>query len=166
MKQAWAGYGLLPLCLILLCTLGCFDPHGYQFMLPDSYIGWVRVDFGVDSAPEIFKGRKSLAEVRVGKDGRARTSQPMVVFAHDGEYKFLYETSKGPVPVPDELVSHEFLAGGITSRADDYEQQVKPSSWYFFIGPKSYRAQHPNSEFLKESAPLPLPGRLQTTPAL
>jgi hypothetical protein len=131
-------------------------------VLPDGYTGWVRVDFGVDSAPAIFKWNKThqVAEIKVGADGRAKTSDVMVTLSSKTEYEFFYDTRAGLKPIPEELVNHDLEAGGITATAQDYDQPIKPLSWYFFVGAKSYRVQHPNSEFLKSDAPLPIPGRI------
>jgi hypothetical protein len=85
----------------------------------------------------------------------------MVILSPKTEYEFFYDTKGSLKPVPPELVIHDLNAGGITATAQDYGQPIKPLSWYFFVGPNSYRAQHPNSEFLKSDAPLPLPGRLR-----
>lgn len=132
----------------------------YRLILPDGYVGWVRIDFGVDSAPAIFNKTHELAEIRVGEDGRARTSDNMVTLSPKTEYEFFYDTTAGPKSVPQRLVLHDLNAGGLTAMAQDYDQPIKPLSWYFFVGPSSYRARHPSSEFLKSDAPLPLPGRL------
>jgi len=134
----------------------------YRLVLPDGYIGWVRVDFGVDSAPAVFKHEKDhdIAEIRVGEDGRARISDGEVYRSPRNEYEFFYDTKGTLVSLDEELVSHEMLAGGIDARADDYSQPIKPSSWYFFVGPQSYRERHPKDEFLRSGAPLPKPGRV------
>lgn len=132
----------------------------YRLVLADGYTGWVRVDFGVDSAPPVFKWNKShqIAEIKIGPDGRAKTSEAMVVLSPKTEYEFFYDTGAGLKPIPEELINHDLEAGGITAMAQDYDQPIKPLSWYFFVGPKSYRMQHPNSEFLKSDASLPVPG--------
>ncbi|MGB9233745.1 MAG: hypothetical protein WCC04_04970 [Terriglobales bacterium] len=139
-------------------------PLTYRLVLPDGYVGWVRVDFGVDSAPKVFKADKSheVAEIRVGEDGRARTSDLEVYLSPRTEYEFFYDVKGSLLPVDEELVSHEMEAGGVGARADDYDQPLKPYSWYFFVGPESYRARHPNDEFLRSGAPLPTPGRISS----
>ena len=157
----------LLLCLLVaLFTLGCRSERQltYRLVLPDGYVGWVRVDFGVNSAPRVFRGEKRLeiAQIKVGEDGRARTSEGMVILAPKTEYEFFYDEAGGLRPIPEGLVNHDLNAGGITAMAQDYNQPVKPLSWYFFIGPSSYRSTHPNSEFVKSAAPLPTPGRIRT----
>jgi hypothetical protein len=102
-----------------------------------------------------------VAEINIGADGRAKTSDNMVILPPKTEYEFLYDASGKLKPVPEELVSHDLHAGGITAMAQDYDQPIKPLSWYFFIGPHSNRAQHPNSDFLKSGVPLPTPGRMR-----
>jgi hypothetical protein len=136
----------------------------YRLVLPDGYLGWVRVDFGVDSAPKVFKRDRysEVAEIKIAEDGRARTSDLEEITSPKTEYEFFYDVKGRLVPVDEELVSHEMEAGGIGARADDYNQPLKPSSWYFFVGPQSYRAQHPNDEFLRSGGPLPTPGRISS----
>ena len=161
---------------VFLCLLVAFIPRWvilgirgdsepqltYRLVLPDGYVGWVRVDFGVDSAPEVFKRDRyrEVAEIKIAEDGRARTSDLEVYLSPKTEYDFFYDAKGSLRPVDEDLVSHEMEAGGISARADDYNQPVKPHSWYFFVGPESYRARHPNDEFLRSGAPLPTPGRI------
>lgn len=95
--------------------------------------------------------------IEVGEDGRFRTNSPLVV--GDVNYKFSYRDGKSFRPVPSEFVSYDFQAGGITARADDYSQSLKPISWFFFVGPAKYREAHPNSSFTSDA--LPVPGRLK-----
>ena len=136
----------------------------YRLVLPHGYVGWVRVDFGVDSAPEVFKRdrNREVAEIKIAEDGRARTSDLEVYLSPKTEYEFFYDVKGSLLPVDEELVSHAMEAGGIGARADDYNQPLKPYSWYFFVGPESYRARHPNDEFLRSGAPLPTPGRISS----
>lgn len=130
----------------------------YKIILPEGFLGWVRVDFGVDSAPSLGDER---AVIRVDKTGRSRNSSAMM--AGDPamvKYEFWYQTRHGLRPVPSDLVSQELNAGGLTARADDYKTPVKPLAWYFLVAPKSYRVQHPISDYADGKKPLPTPGRL------
>jgi hypothetical protein len=151
--------------LLGVLALGCLrEPRlTYRLVLPDGYIGWVRIDFGVDSAPAVFReaNRQRLAEFKLGEDGHTRTSDNMVILFQKTEYEFYYEGSAGLKPVPEELVSHDLNAGGITAMAQDYDQSIKPMSWYFFVGPRSYRAKKPISILVKTGTPLPVPGRIR-----
>jgi len=126
----------------------------YRVILPDQYVGWVRVDFAVKTAPP-FDSHDVLT-FRIGKDGRAQTTS-LMVYSVPTRYEFLYDTPAGLRPVREDLVDHAINAGGVTARSDapDYG-----TAWYFFIGPKAYRNQHPPSEFTSHVSPLPTPGPL------
>jgi hypothetical protein len=140
----------------LLLLSGCtrHDEITYRIILPDQYMGWVRVDFEVKSRPT-FDSHNVLT-FHIGTDGRAQSSS-LLVYSVPTKYEFFYQTEQGLRSVPDNFVDHNLDAGGITSRSDDPHFG---SSWYFFVGPKSYRNQHPQSEFVSHSSPLPTPGPL------
>jgi hypothetical protein len=144
------------LWVVLLLLLGCNRNHEitYRIILPDQYVGWVRVDFEVKTAPA-FDSHDALT-FRVGKDGRCQTTS-LLVYSVPTKYEFLYDTPAGLRPVRDDFVDHAINAGGVTARSDDPHYGT---AWYFFIGPKTYRNQHPPSEFTSHSSPLPTPGPL------
>jgi hypothetical protein len=140
----------------LLLLLGCNRNHEitYRIILPDQYVGWVRVDFEVKTAPA-FDSHDALT-FRVGKDGRCQTSS-LMVYSVRTKYEFLYDTPAGVRPVRDDFVDHAINAGGVTARSDDPHYAT---AWYFFVGPKMYRNQHPPTAFTSHSSPLPTPGLL------
>jgi hypothetical protein len=72
-------------------------------------------------------------------------------------YEFFYDTPGGLTPVRDDYVDHRIDAGGVTAQSDNPHYGT---AWYFFIGPKEYRNQHPSTEFTSHTSPLPTPGRL------
>jgi SEC-C motif len=100
-----------------------------------------------------FDSRDALT-FRVGKDGRCQTTS-LMVYSVPTKYEFFYDTPAGLQPVRDDFVDHAIDAGGITARSDDPHYGT---AWYFFVGPKDYRNQHPPSEFTSNSSPLPTPG--------
>jgi hypothetical protein len=141
---------MLALVLLSACT-----PHHevtYRIILPDQYVGWVRIDFEVRTPPA-FDSQKTVT-FRVGGDGRCQDSSVMV---SPTKYEFFYETKRGLNPVREDFVDHEMNAGGITANSDDPHYGT---SWSFFVGPKWYRDRHPNSEFASHSSPLPAAGPL------
>ena len=113
-----------------------------------------RVDFEVKTAPA-FDSHHALT-FRVGKDGRCQTTS-LMVYSVPTKYEFLYDTPAGLQPVRDDFVDHEINAGGVTARSEDPHYGI---AWYFFVGPRAYRNQHPPSEFTSHSSPLPTPGPL------
>jgi hypothetical protein len=108
---------------VFLCLLVAFIPRWvilgirgdsepdltYRFVLPDGYVGWVRVDFGLDSAPKVFKRDRyhEVAEIKIAEDGRARTSDLVEIRSPKTEYEFFYDVKGSLLPVDEELVSHE-----------------------------------------------------------
>lgn len=141
---------LVAFAAILATSCGHDDRIVFRIILPADYVGWARVDFGVDSAPQLRS--LSAPVIEAGDDGMSRTSSPLVV-SPSVAYEFFYLSGKSLRPVPSSLVRNELNAGGITARADGYQQEVKPLSWFFFVGPPTYRAKHPNSLFISHSAP-------------
>jgi len=140
----------------LLFLPGCNRNHEitYRIILSDQYVGWVRVNFEVKTPPS-FDSHNALT-FRVGKDGRSQSTS-LTVYSVPTKYEFLYDTPVGLRPVRDDFVDHGIDAGGVTARSDDPHYGT---AWYFFIGPKAYRDQHPPSEFTSHSSPLPTPGPL------
>jgi hypothetical protein len=148
--------------IALACSLDIEGVKGitYRIILPDRFEGWIRVDLGVDSAAPL--DYQNIAIIDVGEDGRFRTSSSMVLDVSKTTYEFYYRVNGQLKPVPDALVVRDFNAGGMTAMATDYDQNVKPLSWYFFVGNMDYRLAHPNKIFIESgSEVLPRPGRLE-----
>ena len=62
------------------CTDDQNHVYVYKIILPEGFLGWVRVDFGVDSAPPL--GDEG-AVIRVDNTGRSRNSSAMMAGAPD-----------------------------------------------------------------------------------
>jgi hypothetical protein len=126
----------------------------FRIILPDQYVGWVRVDFAVKTPPP-FDSHNVLT-FRIGKDGRCQTTS-LMVYSVPTKYEFFYDTPAGLKPIRDDFVDHSTDAGGVTAQSDDPHYGT---AWYFFVGPKTYRTQHPPTEFTSHTSPLPTPGPL------
>ena len=151
MRALW-----LPLVLItsLLISSGCHRSHAitYRIVAPNDYVGWVRVDFGGNSPASLDSD--NTITINIGEDGTARTdSVPLMART----YTFYYQSPTGLQPIPESLVDHGIDAGGFSSGSTNGRDSV---SWYFFIGPRTYRDQHPYKEFVSHASPLPTPGRM------
>jgi len=137
----------------VFAIVGCSNHYlTYRIVLPDQYVGWVRVDFAANAPPIVDS--KNVMTLRVDEDGTASTNTVMV--SGNTHYEFFYDALDGLRPVSHDLVDYGQDAGGITAHSP------KPgygTAWYFFVGSKSYRDQHPNAEFLTHGAP-PFPGRM------
>jgi hypothetical protein len=146
----------LALAGVLLVLSACHrdDQIACRIILPDHYVGWVRVDFEVKTPPAF--DAHNVVTFRVGEDGTCQTTS-LMVYSVPMKYEFFYETPAGLRPVRDDFVDHRTDAGGVTARSDNPHYGT---SWYFFVGPKEYRDRHPQSEFTSHASPLPTPGRL------
>jgi hypothetical protein len=153
--------GVLLVCAAMLNARSYGKDIAYRVTLPDGYIGWVRVDFGVSDAPELaIDGWE--ATVNVPDTGSVETSSHMLIGMHD-YYSFYYRTQSGLVQVRKALFSKTLDAGGFTAKDTDSAQEIKPLSWYFFIGPKSLRngvGRNITTMDLANRVPLPKPGRI------
>jgi hypothetical protein len=125
----------------------------YRVILPDGYVGWVRIDFGAN-AP-LPTDSRDTATFKVGDDGKL-WSEAVMVYTVPTHYEFFYETANGLRPIRDDYVDHRLNAGGIAARSDNTRGG---SVWYFFIGPKSYREQHTTQDSVSHRLPLPTTGR-------
>jgi hypothetical protein len=154
--QSVQKYPSLAIAGALLVSLACrhTDTITYRIILPDQYVGWVRVDFAVETPPAL--DAHNVSTFRIGKDGTCQTPS-LIVYSVPTKYEFFYDTPTGPKPVRDDFVDHGTDAGGLTARSDNPRYGT---AWYFFVGPLEYRKQHPTSEFTSQRSPLPTPGPL------
>jgi hypothetical protein len=146
---------LAVLTAMLVCS-ACGDGREitYRIVLPDDYVGWVRIDFGARSP--LQTDSKDTVTFRVGDDGRIWTDAAMVN-TKPTHYEFFYQTSRGLRAIPEDFVDHEFDAGGMKASSDDPRGG---EAWCFFIGSKIYRDSHPVKDYLSHVRPLPTPGRM------
>lgn len=122
----------------------------HQVILPDGYIGWIRIDYLVRNAPALDYSKAAI--IRIGKNGKFSTSSRQVLGDPETvKFDFLYDTPKGLRPLPEGLVPEDIYDASITSAG----------SWYVLIAPKSYRDTHPLDDFIQGRKPLPKPGRLK-----
>lgn len=139
---------------VLLALPACHrnDIITYRIILPNGYVGWVRVDSEVKTPPAIPP--HDVLTFRVGEDGTCQTTF-LIVYTVPTNYEFFYDTTVGLSPVRDDLVDHSVNAGGFATRSENPKIMT---AWYFFVGPKEYRNQHPRSEFTSHASLLPTPG--------
>jgi len=132
----------------------------YRIILPDGYVGWVRVDFELKSAPELDVKNGDTATIVVPESGFVQTSTLMFASLTKTRYLMFYKKGEQLIKVPRNYYSRSFDADGVTGRADDYTDGRTALSWYFFVGPKSLRAQYPPSPVIAESTLILKPGRI------
>lgn len=153
---------ILILSIAAVFQQGCDDIR-YRVILPDGYIGWVRVDFGIPSAPALEINQSGYeATVMVPESGVVATRSNILVGMHDF-YDFYYQEPNGFKRVPKSLYVKNLDAGGFTAKDTKSPLAIKPLSWYFFIGPKSLRnniGRNTTTADLAKGIPLPTPGRI------
>jgi hypothetical protein len=121
---------LLGLFVGIVVLAGCsYRPISRRIILPDGYVGWVRIDFAANSPPPVDP--KNFISFKIGNDGYLPTDGVMVSSVGE-KHEFFYETSKGLKPIPEDFVDSGLDAGGITASSGDPRLGL---SWYFFIGP-------------------------------
>jgi hypothetical protein len=133
----------------------CIDiepqPIVHRIILPEGYVGWIRIDYLVKTAPELDE---QTPVIRVAENGTFRTSSHQIFGASDMvKYEFFYQTPNGVRAVPDDLVPEEIYDASIFAQG----------SWYFLLAPRSYREKQPLHDMVKGLKPLPTPGRLPGT---
>ena len=152
---------ILILSAVAFSQASCRD-IAYRVILPNGYIGWVRVDFGIPSAPALEIDQSGYeATVIVPESGTVATSSNSLVGMHDF-YSFYYQTPRGLDRVPKGLYLKQLDAGGFTAKDQTSPLAIKPLTWYFFIGPKSLRndiGRNTTTADLAKGNPLPTPGR-------
>ncbi|MGO9590274.1 MAG: hypothetical protein ACLP3K_09565 [Candidatus Acidiferrales bacterium] len=148
------------------CTY-TLPPIHYRFVLPDNYIGWVRIDFGVPSAPD-WTFSDLTTTVTISETGVEQTHSPFATPRKSDELLLYYYRGGDLVPVPDDLYDHSLFASTLVLpfKPPKKSPPARPKgSWYFFVGPASLRGRFPTRGKLHRGAKLPTPGRIITPEA-
>ena len=108
-------------------------PLPYRFLIPEGYVGWIRVDFNVPDAPPL-PVEDGFYIFKFPETGRLQTSSSDVVESRRNE--FLYYSNDGKYrlheggPLDSRLVQQEMSGPGSGQPAP-----VPNHYRYFFIGP-------------------------------
>ena len=109
----------------------------YRFMIPDRYVGWVKIEFNIKAAPPLpFKDGYYVFEIPAA--GRFQTSSDGEFGLADDEYYYVSGDSKR------RLVSN-LIVDGVTLAVNGYSGSItitnsneRPYKYiYFFIGSKA-----------------------------
>ena len=153
----------ISLATLLATQCAYTPPLILHCVLPDDYIGWVRIDFGVASAPEWnFTETVTIPETGVEQTQfrseppgeTTKSSSPTIVAATSCPCRMIYMI----IPFSSTLVQPFKLP------KKSAPAMVK-GSWYFFVGPPSLRGRFPSRGVLHRGAKLPTPGRITTPEA-
>jgi uncharacterized protein DUF6843 len=124
----------------LLSLTGCEEEHKRpaNIYIPDGYVGWVRLEYGVQGAPELKRDFFGPWEYqRFPPSGLLQTSSKLYDGAASANY--FYYSSSGDKPLP-----HEMINGGLiswcVSRPDG--TRLERDFDTFFVGPKEEYEKH------------------------
>jgi hypothetical protein len=112
----------------------------YRFLIPEGYVGWVRVDFDVASSPEL-PIEEGYYVFKFPKSGRLQTSSSDIVESRRNQ--FFYYSDKGKYllkaggPLDTRLVQEEFSGPG-----PGHLPPVPNRYRYIFIGPRTAFEKH------------------------
>ncbi len=107
----------------------------YRFLIPEGYVGWIRVDFDVPGAPELMVV-DGYYVFEFPKSGRLETSSSDVVESRRNQFFYYAGSVKHQLhvgaPITNRLVQEEFSGPGAGHSAP------VPSRYrYIFIGPRA-----------------------------
>lgn len=127
--------------LLLIFQLASFSifsqtrpPSKYRFLIPEGYVGWIRVDFDVAGAPSLPEEDGSYI-FKFSESGRLQTSSADVV---DDRNEFFYYSANAKYrlhqggPLEKRLIQEEMSGPG-----PGHPYPVPNHYRYFFIGPSN-----------------------------
>jgi len=106
----------------------------FRFLIPEGYVGWIRVDFNVPSAPPL-PIEDGFYILKFNESGRLKTSSPDLIESRRDE--FFYYSNEGKYrlhqggPLEQRLVQDEFSGPG-----RNHVHPVPNRYRYTFVGPK------------------------------
>ena len=151
---------------VLLGTQCSFPdlPIRYRFVLPDNYIGWVRIDFGISSAPA-WRFSQFTTTVTIPETGVEQSNLEMFRLNPKEQVFFYYQRGADLVSVPDELYSHPVVPNYLRVPRKRKPYTMKQGSWYFFVGPASLKGPYSAKAVWGPHDKVPTPGRITTPTA-
>lgn len=128
-----------PAALVIILQLTLISNHAqtrplpYRFLIPEGYVGWIRVDFDVPGAPPL-PVEDGFYIFKFPESGRLQSSSGDVVESRRNEFRY-YSTEesyqlKVVGPIEKRMVHGEFSGPGPRHIAP-----VPNHYRYFFIGP-------------------------------
>ncbi len=158
---------ILTISLAVLLGTECSYPAlpiSYRFVLPDNYIGWVRIDFGVSSAPQ-WHFSQFTTTVTIPETGVEESKLEMFQLNPKEQVLLYYQRGGDLVTVPDELHSHPLVPNYVLVPRNRKTDMMKKGSWYFFVGPASLRGSYSAKAVWGRRDKVPTPGRITTPTA-
>jgi hypothetical protein len=131
----------------------------YRFVLPDNYIGWVRIDVGVPKA-EPWEFKQGSVTATIPESGVTQTQSALDSAA---EVLLYYQRADRLVSVRRGRYPHYVNPTEIVVTHKD-GRWVTQGSWYFFAGPYSLKGDYSFNVPPHSKANLPTPGRMAAPP--
>jgi hypothetical protein len=135
--------------------------YQYRFLLPENYIGWVRIDVGVRKAQRWEFEQDNTVTATIPESGVKQTESGLFETA---EVLLYYQRAGDLVPVPDEMYTHFVGASGVKVTRKNGRWGPTKGSWYFFVGPRTLKGDYPFSVAPNSHDPVPAPGRIAAPP--
>jgi hypothetical protein len=142
------GIGAVALTLVLACGAACSQSKGYRIVLPDGYVGWVRVDFQVPGAPPLAE-EDGFGLLVVPESGEVATSSDMRTSPKRDEVFFDRRGGRARA---------QYHGRGITHSPRDPKAVI---TWWVFFGPEdSIRTEEAQRKVNGNW----IPGRMKSVP--
>ena len=158
---------ILTISLAVLLGTECSFPAlpiSYRFVLPNNYIGWVRIDFGMSSAPD-WRFSQFTTTVTIPETGVEESKLEMFRLNPKEQVFLYYQRGADLVSVPDELYGHPLVPNYLLMSRKRTSDGMKRGSWYFFVGPASLRGPYSAKAEWGPHDKVPTPGRITTPTA-
>jgi hypothetical protein len=128
---------LIGAALLLLCAAGCLRTRRHtQFLIPDGYVGWVDISYGVPAAPPL-PVESGYSVVRLPSSGKTQTSTE-IEGGRAGDQFFSVKGDQRKRLQPSEP------GGGGLIWGDSVTGKSRGATREFFVGPeKAFRKTHP-----------------------
>ncbi len=157
---------ILTISLAVLLGTECSYPAlpiSYRFVVPDNYIGWVRIDFGISSASN-WRFSNLTTTVTIPETGVEQSNLEMFQLNPKEQVILYYQRDGDLVTVPSELYDHPLVPNYVHVPRNRKTDTMKRGSWYFFVGPASLKGPYSAKAVWGPRDKVPTPGRI-TTPA-
>jgi hypothetical protein len=133
-RRVWS---LMRAAVLLICAAGCLRTRRHtQFLIPDGYVGWVDVSYGVPHAPTL-PDESGYSIVRLPSSGKTQTSTE-IEGGRTGDQFFYVQGDQRKRLQPSQP------GGGGLIWGDSVTGKSRGATREFFVGPeKAFRKTHP-----------------------
>ena len=130
--------------------------HPSRFLIPEGYVGWVRVEFDVSGAPPLpLEGGEYL--FKFSPSGLLRTSSPEEFGWAKDRYFYYSDTGTRPLPDLGSAASARMIWGNINGEGSGIQGKKKYEE--FFVGSEEQFKEQRNGEPTVGSRPANTPAK-------